>query len=386
VPDDSRRGFDIVIGNPPYGFRTVLTKFEKEYFRKNKKIEFSSGDSAELFVKISFDNLVKNNGLLTFIIPKKSLYGESWGDTRLNYWKKFNLVFMLDTGKSFEKVLLEESVFCLKKEKKNSNVNISFLFKKDIVEVGKFPINEIISENNTFQIYKAQYPKSIIDKIERLKFKEKIIESKLGLAIGEEFYSNTPTDYRLLKGIDIQRYNIRSYRYLKNKDKLKWESVQEFLKPKVLVQRLVAHIEKPYPHLKITACYDEEGIIITNTLMSFKNGQKINEKFWLCYLNSNFTSWYAYNFIYARAIRGIDFYDFYIQQIPIPNISLSVQNIFIPIVDQIIEEKKKGKGTSVLEQKADCLIYHIFGFTYNEVKVIDPSFSLKQIEYESIKL
>ena len=85
-------GFDIVIGNPPYGFRTVLTKEEKEYFRNIRNIQFSSGDSAELFCKICFNEILKQNGILTFIIPKKSLYGESWEELRMNYWKKYDLI------------------------------------------------------------------------------------------------------------------------------------------------------------------------------------------------------------------------------------------------------------------------------------------------------
>jgi len=280
-----KTGFDIVIGNPPYGFRTVLTKEEKDYFRKIRKIEFSSGDSAELFVKISFDILTKVKGVQTFIIPKKSLYGDAWEDTRINYWKKYNLTFILDTGKSFDNVLLEASVFCLKKEQSDSKVTVSFLAKYGINEVGKFPLNELFAESNTLQVYKAQFSKSIIGKIERIKSKEKLVEGRLGLAIGTDFFSDEKTDYKLLKGIDIQKFTVRSNRYLKNKQKLKWENAEAFLKPKVLVQRLVAHIENPYPHLKITACYDNEGIIITNTLMSFEIDKKMNDKFWLGYLN-----------------------------------------------------------------------------------------------------
>ena len=67
---EEKGGFDVVIGNPPYGFRNVLTPAEKVYFRKVENIEFSSGDSAELFCKKSFNNLVRQDGLLTFIIPK----------------------------------------------------------------------------------------------------------------------------------------------------------------------------------------------------------------------------------------------------------------------------------------------------------------------------
>ncbi|MBU3955073.1 hypothetical protein KJ633_01290, partial [bacterium] len=39
-------GFDIVIANPPYGFRKVLSAEEKQFFRKTMKIEFSTGDIA----------------------------------------------------------------------------------------------------------------------------------------------------------------------------------------------------------------------------------------------------------------------------------------------------------------------------------------------------
>ena len=83
----------------------------------------------------------------------------------------------------------------------------------------------------------------------------------------------------------------------------------------MITQVIVSHVENPVPHLKITACYDSEGIIITNTLMSFEISDQLSDKFWLAYLNTIFLSWYTYNFIYARAVRTMHFYDFYIQQI-----------------------------------------------------------------------
>ncbi|RCW36784.1 Eco57I restriction-modification methylase domain-containing protein [Marinilabilia salmonicolor] len=382
----SNTGFDIVIGNPPYGFRTVLSKDEKVYFRKVKEIDFRSGDSAELFVKVAFDNFTKNKGVQTFIIPKKSLYGDAWEDTRVNYWRKYNLSFILDTGKSFDNVLLEASVFCLKKQKANTNVKVAFLTKNGVKEVGAFSLNDLFAESNTLQVYKAQYPKSIIEKIDKVKFKEKVVEGKLGLAIGTDFFSDAPTDNKLLKGIDIQRFKIQSHRYLKNQQKLKWENAKQFLKPKVLTQVIVAHIENPYPHLKVTACYDAEGILITNTLMSFEVDSQVEEKFWLAYLNSSFTSWYAYNFIYARAIRTMHFYNFYIQQVPIPNISKEIQLIFVRKVDNIISQKAKGLDTSTLEQDIDNLIYSLYDLTYDEVKIIDPEFPLGKEEYEAIEI
>jgi len=376
-------GFDVVIGNPPYGFRNVLTPAEKTYFRKIEKIEFSSGDSAELFCKKSFDNLVKKDGVLTFIIPKKSLYGDAWEGFRRNYWLRNNLQFLLDSSKAFDDVLLEANAFGLIKNNADSNINCLYLDKNDhIVKIGQGRKDEIFLENSTAQVYLLKIPKTFWSKIHSEKVDERLVVGKLGLAIGTDFFSDVETDDKLLKGIDIGRWKIKSHRWLKNKQKLNWQSAEEFLKPKIIAQRLVAHIENPIPHIKITACYEREGIIITNTLMSFELDKKISPEFWLAYLNSSFVSWYAYNFIYARAIRGMDLYNFYIQQIPIPKniLEKDVQNKFIEIVNQIEKlvtfsdyksNSEKQAKVKDLEHQIDELVYKIYGLTEDEVKIVE---------------
>ncbi len=365
-------GFDIVIGNPPYGFRNILTPKEKLYFRKVKNYEFSSGDSAELFVKVCFNLLIKDKSILSFIIPKKSLYGDAWEDLRVNYWKKYELISLLDAGKSFEGILLEATAFCLRKsETNNRNVELAFLDTEKVKIFSEVPFEKFFVKSNTCQIYKVLYPESIFDKILKLSFDESVVKGKLGLAIGTNFFSDEPTDYKLLKGIDIQKYLVRSNRYLKNKENLNWNNAKEFLNPKVITQVIVAHIENPFPHLKITACYDEEGIIITNTLMAFDLSEKINPKFWLAYLNTKFLSWYAYNFIYSGAIRTMHFYDFYIQQIPIPEITLEEQKPFIKLVDEILEKKKLGQETKDLENEIDKLVYRLYDLTDEEIAIVE---------------
>jgi len=367
-------GFDVVIGNPPYGFRNVLSNEEKNYFRKVQKIEFSSGDSAELFCKISFERLVKEKGILTFIIPKKSLYGDAWEDMRVNYWKKYDLAFILDTGKSFDNVLLEASVFGLIKNNIERKVDLAFLDGNlSIKRFSKTDKRYFFLQNNTCQIYKVLYPEKLFDKIKNKSFNTKKINTKLGLAIGQEFFSDVETNYKLLKGIDIQQYSIRSNRYLKNYDKLKWENVDFFLKPKIISQVIVSHIENPVPHLKITACYDSEGIAITNTLMAFEPIEDISSNFFLGYLNSKFVSWYAYNFIYSRAIRTMHFYDFYIQQIPIPKTPIEQQTPFIELVDKILNLKKQNPAadTKALETQIDTLVYALYALTAEEISIIE---------------
>jgi hypothetical protein len=379
-------GFDIVIANPPYGFRNILTTEEKEYFRRVEKIAFSSGDSAELFSKKSFDKLVKKNGILTFIIPKKSLYGDAWDGFRRDYWGKYKLTFLLDVSKAFEEVLFEESAFGLAKTSQDTELRLCYLTESDMIcEFARAPKDFIFMSNNTVQIYKTLYPDSLFRKIMSKSTDEKLIAGELGLAIGTDFFSDMPTDYKLLKGIDVERWRVKQHRYLANIQRLNWDDAKKFLTPKVIAQRLIAHIENPKPHIRITACLDDEGIIITNTLTAFRIDKRIDAKFWLAYLNSSLINWYAYNYIYSRAIRTMDFYNFYIQQLPIPKRIInnqSEQKTFVTLVEQILAIAKqenymtnptKQGRVKELERQIDQMVYELYGLTPEEIAVVEGS-------------
>ena len=61
-----KKGFDIVIANPPYG--ADLSKEQKEYFNQAYRHQDYQLDSYLLFIERGF-NLIKNEAVLTYIIP-----------------------------------------------------------------------------------------------------------------------------------------------------------------------------------------------------------------------------------------------------------------------------------------------------------------------------
>jgi adenine-specific DNA-methyltransferase len=87
-----------------------------------------------------------------------------------------------------------------------------------------------------------------------------------------------------------------------------------------------------------------------------------------------------------RKGKILELYQKPLSELPIKETNKKIQSIFINYTDTILLHKFKGKDTSELEQEIDNLVYKLYELTYDEVKVIDPEFSLSKKEYEAIKL
>ena len=74
----------------------------------------------------------------------------------------------------------------------------------------------------------------------------------------------------------------------------------------------------------------------------------------------------------------------YLAQLPIPNISINRQKLFIDIVDEIHTLKSKNEPTFDLEKKIDNLVYKLYDLTYEEIKVVDPGFELSEQQYKDV--
>ena len=375
-------GFDVVIANPPYGFRNVLTKDEKKYFRKERDFSFPSGDIAELFIFFSDSQLVKYNGILTFIIPKKSLYGESWRNVR-KFWCSKDLRFLMDASKAFENVLLEQASFSvLKKDVLNNLITIGALnHSSNSIDIfGKFSLNNIFTKDlKNAQIYKGMYPKSLLRKIEERSVDDTslFLKGEIGISnITKHLTFDSHNNYPCIKGIDVVRYGLKSKRRYLN-GKIAMNYIKSYRKKKIVAQKIIAHVQNPKPHIIITIFYDNLECLIHDTCVEIKTlVRDFDKKFIVAYLQSKFVNWFAYNFIYNRAIRTMDFINYYIIQIPLPKEIIekpNKQKPFISIVDKIISIRKSNPQDEIdsLESEIDCMIYELYGLTEEEIRIVE---------------
>jgi hypothetical protein len=77
-----------------------------------------------------------------------------------------------------------------------------------------------------------------------------------------------------------------------------------------------------------------------------------------------------------------------LKKMPIKIASNDCQQSIEKPVDQILAAKKSDPNadTSELEREIDHLVYKLYQLTYDEVKIIDPEFTMTEQEYEAIKI
>jgi hypothetical protein len=332
-------GFDIVIGNPPYG-----AEFSKEVqtYLNNKYIKNGS-ESAISFIKLSYDKILKNEGYFGFIIPKSFTFATNYESIRkflLNYitqiidckkvWKDVKLeqvmlFFRKNAGvNKYISGVLEESEVHIKGKIAKENYNIFNMFLNDITDKELY-IALKIRKNNHF-------------------IKDIAMNNRGGIF---QKYIVDEGDISVLGGAEIQREGIIGIKGKINSEKIK-ENEKNFINENsILVQRIVAHITNPTDHIKITACYPtNKKYAIVDTINQITFNKKYDCRIFWALFNSKLINWYSYRFIFAKAIRTMQFDNPVTNRIPIfpenksTDLLLTKSKQSIEIHLKILEERK----------------------------------------------
>ena len=366
-------GFDVVIGNPPYGAK--IEPSDLKIIKANIK-DTKNSNSAALFIDYAKNHLIKtdtNNGVVAFIVPKSLLFSERWLD--LTFTILANTTILIDVEKAFEKVKLEQVVFIWN----------TYCF--DNFYIGRKFLNNTFRRTTRIE---KKYPKKFQAWICDVSNKEILLGSKMegigtylkkismtkrGLSIQSKLKAHGDTP--VLGGKEIKRYVIDGIKGFINRSDLDLTNnkIQFLLQPKVISQRLVAHVQNPIPHIKITSSVDKSGDILSvdtveNTVII---NQRFDPVFVAALLNSTLINWYAYKFIFCSAIRTMDLDNYYVGKIPIPDVTSEQQTPIIELVNQILAAKQANPDvdTSDLENEIDKLVYALYDLTEDEIAIVE---------------
>lgn len=365
-------GFDMIIGNPPYGVK--LDSYERAYLKTVAK-ETQNINSAALFIDTAKNRLMKSDGVLAFIVPKSLLFVEKWHSLMFALLGKTRI--LVDVGASFKNVKLEQVIFIY-----DTHYAESFYTARKFVDdtwVMKTYITQ--SDPKRFQTWICDVSPEEIRlglKLNQIgMFMQGLSETKRGLSW--QSLLRESGDVPVIGGDNIIRYGTNKVKGFVSSEDLDppTEKIEFLQKPKVMSQRIIAHIEDPKPHIKITATADQTGDVLSvdtviNTVLTDENFTPI---FISAILNSELINWYAHKFIFSSAIRTMDLDGYYVGKIPIPIASPEEQQSIVNVAERIIAAKQENPQItmSTEEEEIDELVYDLYRLTKTEKEIVKSS-------------
>ena len=408
-----KKGFDIVIANPPYiDSETMVNngmEWLREYITKSYKLTKGNWDIYIPFFEKGFTILNKNANMI-YITPDKWL-SRPFGNL-LRQHIKANIATILFAGRDIFESALVDSIVTNINKKNVQNISIYKIINKNIIFYNCYK-SENILDSETLDFLSS-------DKVELL---NKIEYNKISLKFLCECESACATSdaYRLKELIcslsDITEYNgnyfktintgtIGKYfskwagtniKYLKDKYSLPVVQKEKFFKtftnsysqkvniPKLIIKGLTL----------LHSFLDEKGEYIPCKSTLIIQSKDINLlKFLMAIMNSNLSiSYLSEKYSSSSYNGGITFNKDMLNNFPI--VLYERQYIFVDIVNKILaitqtedylQNEEKQNAVKEYEKQIDIMVYKLYDLTYDEILTIDKNFRITEEEYISYNL
>ncbi|EAI3979912.1 class I SAM-dependent DNA methyltransferase [Campylobacter jejuni] len=174
--DGNFKGFDLIIGNPPY-IRQEELKELKPHLAKNYKVYKGTSDIYTYFYELGF-NVLKDNGVLSYITSNKYTragYGEALREFLLKN-VKFLEYTNLNGIKVFDSATVDTSILCFEKSKSKDNKFKYLALSNEILKTcayniglykdfAEFSQNSLSKESFTFSDENTSALKAKIERI-----------------------------------------------------------------------------------------------------------------------------------------------------------------------------------------------------------------------------
>lgn len=400
-------GFDIVIGNPPYGVSI------KDDYRKAVVASWGNVPDYEIYYYfiVLAAPLLKEKGIMSYIIPNTFLFNTFAKHFREMLVEKWNVLEILDCTKFpvFESAVVRNAINLFQKDSDGSKLvgyrntaNVTSF--SDLLERERefMTVESLLAMNQNWGL--AYFlPTSIRNVVNHI--------SSSPLAVKDVFpeISQGLIAYDKYKGQSEEIIKSRAYHSFVYKDDLKkwlwgedvtrynltWNG-KEYIdycngianprNPSFFVGKrmLVREITNPsiFAALIEIEAYNDPSIIIV------KESRDYPIEILVGIMNSKLATFFHFNHS-PKATKGA-FPKILVQDIkeyPLPKVNSDERKILMRLVDDVTTIKK-GKtiaDTSALENQIDFLVYHLYGLTYDEVLIVDPKTPISREEYEAYK-
>ena len=387
-------GFDVVIGNPPWG--ATLSKEQKAFLKlRYSNIDSSTPNTFAYFMGLSFSI---SHSFITQILPD-SILVKDFSDTReLCASRLYNLAWyqntaIPDTVRPFIDVEHDVCTFFLDLTKEINESTISTRFYKNfgiienkwVAEKNNFILKEY---DNTFNILLDEKDINILNKLRNCKILDDYLQCHEGIHSGnirEKLFIETKTNDlekpMFLGGRNGDKIeNYISYRFgwfvdyrkeIIDKDKNEYASLRDeriFNKPKIYLTRT----GNPFKAFIDKSNYASNNFFsIQFKDYEFNNFERLLPVLGL--LNSKFANYYIRRII-APSLGNTFVETKIIHILKLPFLKdLLESTVLLGKITELITSKEENKNfiTTALEAQIDQLVYQLYGLTEEEIKIVE---------------
>lgn len=327
--DENIRDFDVIATNPPWGVH--FSKEEVEKLKKNYPT-ITSFESFSYFLKKSVD-LLRNNGIISFILPESILNVKTHKDIREIILKNTQIKKITYLDRVFKNVFTPVIRLDIQKSAKRVG---SIKIKKNKKEYAISQDRWVKNQNKVFDIHASGFDNEIIDKI--FAVKHTTLENKADWALGVVTGNNKhyildegKDGYEpIFKGKDVQRFVLSepsSYiKFIPEKFQQVAPTEKYYAKEKLIYRFISKYLVFAYD--------DKQQLTLNSANIVIPKIENYPIKVIAALFNSS-----LYQFIFQKKFSSIKVLRNHIEQMPLPLWDKKIFSEIAKMVDQIIENK-----------------------------------------------
>ncbi|HEC1747224.1 TPA: Eco57I restriction-modification methylase domain-containing protein, partial [Campylobacter lari] len=416
------KGFDLIIGNPPY--ISAPSQLENENLAlqrqtiadlKKYKSLYQKWDLYIPFIELGISELCKENAICAMIIPypfTNQLYAKPSRDMITTKFNLYELTDLQDV-KVFDNAVVTNCIVFISKNKFQNNITISGIDENLQIRAFLDKTRDNLIQDKKTLVFNTTSQERNVDRHRDLNILGDFCYISYGLrpnsdektAKGEfkkdDLISNTKDKIHCKEYIeakDIEKYTIKRIRYLeyntpRSPSKLSRPTFPQLYENEKIMVNTLGNINCIFDtnniihNHSLTSCVlwknlkGVENKSISGSIKKFSRFSRdeleklsldMNLKYILGILNSEYAN------ILLTNIRGDakNIYPEYIRNIPIPKINSKnekLANKLISLVDEILnlKERDKNTNTKTQEDKINSIVYKLYNLSEEEIKIIE---------------
>ncbi len=359
--ENNGRKYDLIISNPPHHAKYSPQEWDKIRKLRPKETQENIPSESALYFVLKSINLLKDRGILSFILPKPFIYSNKWKMFRQLCLTQVRLLEVYDLANQFSGQLQEQVALTLQKISPSLEFQTGIWDseKEKLVFVSKIKTQNAIRFDN-FLVGVTPSEQKLMEKLLK---DHRRIEWTAFRGLSSQFRVKDVSTPLIEKVSLTHGFLLPERNYVtENVPEIKFKRLRQ---PKIIGQRIIAYKTKPKFQLDLPIWVDSSGVHLThetviNIIPPYSSSNYIHA--YGALLQSKFITWWLQHAIYTkRFVTSKDLDKPYLNKLIIPRLNGESNSDFRSKIKNMIEIGQLSDICSTVKQESNIDQFFVIG-------------------------